>query len=60
MPACSGVRPPFLRLQVMQQVTMFSQSLRPPWATGTTWSNVSSLTSATRRRSTGSEWLSRA
>ena len=36
MPACSGVRPPLRRLQVMQQVTMFSQSFRPPWATGTT------------------------
>ena len=43
MPASAGVRPPFLRLQVTQQLTMFSQSFRPPWATGTTWSNVSSL-----------------
>ena len=40
--ASEGVRPPFFRLQVTQQVTMFSQSLRPPCATGTTWSNVSS------------------
>jgi hypothetical protein len=36
------VRPPFFRLQLMQQVTMFSQSLRPPCVTGLTWSNVSS------------------
>jgi len=36
MPASAGVRPPFLRLHVTQQVTMFSQSFRPPWATGTT------------------------
>ena len=36
MPASAGVRPPFFRLQVTQHVTMFSQSLRPPWATGTT------------------------
>jgi hypothetical protein len=43
MPASAGVRPPFLRLQETQQVTMFSQSLRPPCATGTTWSKVSSL-----------------
>jgi hypothetical protein len=42
IPASAGVRPPFFRLQEMQQVTMFSQSLRPPWATGTTWSNVNS------------------
>ena len=42
IPASPGVRPPFFRLQLMQQVTMFSQSLRPPWATGTTWSKVSS------------------
>jgi hypothetical protein len=26
----------------MQQVTMFSQSLRPPCDAGVTWSNVSS------------------
>ena len=43
IPASAGVRPPFFRLQVTQQVTMFSQSLRPPWATGTTWSNVRSV-----------------
>src|SRR5688500_9682126 len=42
MPASAGVRPPFRRLQETQQVTMFSQSFRPPCATGTTWSNVSS------------------
>jgi hypothetical protein len=36
MPASAGVRPPFRRLQLMQHVTMFSQSLRPFWATGTT------------------------
>ena len=42
MPASAGVRPPFFRLQFTQQVTMFSQSLRPPCATGTTWSNVNS------------------
>ena len=42
MPASGGVRPPFRRLHVMQQVTMFSQSFRPPWATGTTWSKVNS------------------
>src|SRR6187401_681149 len=42
MPASAGVRPPFRRLHETQQVTMFSQSLRPPWATGTTWSKVSS------------------
>ena len=34
--ASAGVRPPFRRLQLTQQVTMFSQSFRPPWATGTT------------------------
>ena len=34
--ASAGVRPPLRRLQVTQQVTMFSQSFRPPWATGTT------------------------
>ena len=36
IPAFAGVRPPFLRLHDTQQVTMFSQSLRPPCATGTT------------------------
>ena len=36
MPASAGVRPPFLRLQLTQHVAMFSQSLRPPWATGRT------------------------
>ena len=40
-PACSGSRSPLRRLHGMQQVTMFSQSLRPPRATGTTWSKVS-------------------
>ena len=42
MPASAGVRPPFFLLQFTQQVTMFSQSLRPPCATGTTWSKVNS------------------
>src|SRR4029434_6519248 len=42
IPASAGVRPPFFRLHDTQHVTMFSQSLRPPCATGTTWSNVSS------------------
>ena len=42
IPASAGVRPPFLRLQLTQQVTMFSQSFRPPCATGTTWSKVRS------------------
>ena len=36
IPASSGVRPPLRRLQETQQVTMFSQSFRPPWATGMT------------------------
>ena len=36
MRASSGVRPPLRRLQETQQVTMFSQSLRPPCDTGTT------------------------
>jgi len=36
MAASAGVRPPLRRLHPTQQVTMFSQSLRPPWATGTT------------------------
>ena len=43
MRASAGVRPPFRRLHVTQHVTMFSQSFRPPWATGTTWSKVNSF-----------------
>ena len=34
--ASRGVLPPFLRLHSMQQVTMFSHTLRPPCETGTT------------------------
>ena len=36
MPAWTGVRPPLVLLHCTQHETMFSQSLRPPWATGTT------------------------
>src|SRR5688572_22385397 len=42
MPASSGVRAPFRLLHVTHAVVMFVQSFFPPWATGTTWSNVSS------------------
>ena len=43
----------------MQQVTMFSQSFRPPWATGTTWSKVSSMGGKTCRQY-WQVWVSRA
>src|SRR5689334_4276421 len=43
MCACSGVRPPFLTLHLMQQQTMFSHVLRPPWLLGVTWSRDSSV-----------------
>src|SRR5690348_8363585 len=43
IPASSGVRPPFLRLQVTQEETTFSHSVLPPNTRGTTWSIVSSL-----------------
>src|SRR6187551_1558363 len=42
MLASSGVRPLFRLLQRQQAVTIFSQVFRPPFAIGTTWSNVSS------------------
>src|SRR5919107_110389 len=40
--ASSGVRPLLRLLQRQQAVTMFSQVFRPPFAIGTTWSNVNS------------------
>src|SRR4026209_2727307 len=52
IPAPAGVRPPFRRLQVTQQVTMFSQSFRPPCATGTTRSNVTPLVGSDSAQST--------
>src|ERR1700742_3043099 len=42
MPASRGVRPPLVRLQRAQAVTMFSQVVRPPRERGITWSKVSS------------------
>src|SRR6187200_700033 len=42
MPASSGVRPLLRLLHRQQAVTMFSQVFRPPFAIGTTWSNVNS------------------
>src|SRR5471030_2554200 len=42
MPASCGVRPPFIRLQRAQAVTMFSQVVRPPRERGVTWSKVRS------------------
>ncbi len=38
MPACSGERPPFLRLQGTHEHTTFSQLVRPPCERGVTWS----------------------
>ena len=42
MPASRGVRPPLVRLQRAQAVTMFSQVVRPPRERGITWSKVRS------------------
>src|SRR5690606_33596301 len=41
IPACSGVRPPFLRLQAMQEQTTFSHVVSPPCERGITWSRLS-------------------
>ena len=42
MPHCLGNRLPLIRLQIWQQVTTFSQVVRPPLERGITWSKVSS------------------
>ncbi len=42
IPACLGVRPPFLLLHFEQQAKVFSQVVLPPWDSGVMWSTVSS------------------
>src|SRR3569833_427538 len=42
MPASRGVRPPFLRIQGAQAVTIFSHVVRPPLERGIMWSKVRS------------------
>ena len=42
IPASRGVRPPLLRLQGAQAVTIFSHVVRPPRERGITWSKVRS------------------
>src|SRR5262245_64084586 len=42
IPACCGVRPPFLRLHSWQEQTTFSHTEVPPWERGITWSRFNS------------------
>jgi hypothetical protein len=43
IPAWTGVRPPFLPLQLTHEHTTFSQVVFPPWDRGMTWSRLSWL-----------------